>query len=279
MQQPTRDVGPAELQPTAAESQPVGLMRRPLWVVSGQLGVIVAVVIGFGARSGLKPKMLIVLLVACLIGLIGFGPPGRGKRIIVTAPALLITAWWLLSYLWTSNVFGWWTDTQLVVPYVVACVVFAGLLPRRDLRSALVAACYVAIGYTLLELMIHPGTAMMNPDGVPGWRGGFGHKNAMGPFMVFAVLTLWSFDRRSPRRTIAIGTAIALIVMSQSSTAVGAGLVTLLICMFVRRLAASARPARASLVIGALGVGRACSACSGPPSSPGSSGSSARAPR
>jgi O-antigen ligase len=158
----------------------------------------------------------------------------------------------MLSYLWTFNVFGWWTDTQGLLPYVVACVVFVGLLPDGDFRSALVAACYVVIAFTLFELVTHPSAATVNPDGVPGWRGGFIHKNGMAPFMVFAALVIATLDRPSSRRTIALLTAGALIVMAQSSTAVGAGLVTILVAFFVSRLAVSPRPARASLMIGGL---------------------------
>jgi O-antigen ligase len=244
---PTREVGSDE----AGESS-IGLMRRPLWIVSGQLGVIIAVVLGFGARTGLKPKMVVLLLLVCLVGLIGFGPPGGARRIIVTAPVVAITAWWMFSYLWTTNVYGWWTDTQLGMPYVVALVVLVGVLPPDAFRRALVAACYVAIAYTVLELITHPANAMVNPDGVPGWRGGFIHKNGMGPFMVFAALTIATFDRPSLRRYLGVLTAIGLVVMSQSSTALGAGVVTLLICLLLRRLAVSERSARASLVVGAL---------------------------
>ena len=231
-----------------------GLLKRPLWILSGQVGVIVAVFIGFGARAGAKPKLTALLLLVCLLGLIGFGPLRRVNRIVISAPVVAITAWWMASYLWTFNTFGWWTDTQLVMPFVVACVVLVGLLPKEALRAALLAGCYLAIAYTVLEIAIHPGRATANPDGVPGWRGGFIHKNSMGPFMVFAVLVMASFDRPSMRRTLAILTASGLVVASQSTTALGAGLVTLLVYTFLRRLAASTRPARASLVVGALGV-------------------------
>jgi O-antigen ligase len=234
------------------DPSPVGFLRRPLWIVSGQVGVIIAVFVGFGARGGMKPKALIALLLCCLVGLISFAPRGVVRRIILTAPVVAVAAWWMLSYVWTFNVFGWWTDTQGVMPYVVACVIFVSLLPASDFRGALVAACYIVIAYTLLELIIHGSTATMNPDGAPGWRGGFIHKNGMAPFMVFALLVLGCFDRPSARRTIAVLTACGLIVMSQSSTAVGAGLITLVICAFVRRLAVSPLPARSSLAVGAL---------------------------
>ena len=194
----------------------VGLAQRPLWIVSGQLGVVIAVFVGFGARGELKPKLVVAMLLCCLVGLLGFGPPRHVSRIVVTAPVVAIAAWWMVSYLWTFNVFGWWTDTQRVMPFVVACVVFVGILPTPAFRAALVAGCYLAIAYSVFELLLHPGSATVNPDGVPGWRGGFIHKNSMGPFMVFAILAVTSFDRPSPRRTVAILTALGLVKIGRA---------------------------------------------------------------
>jgi O-antigen ligase len=238
--------------PDHAEA-PLSVLRRPLWIVSGQLSVVVAIVIGFGARGDMKPKIVIALLSCCLIGLVAFSPVGRVRRIVLTAPVVAVTTWWILSYLWTFNAFGWWTDTQLVIPYVITCVVAAALLPADALRRALVAACYVAIGLTIVELVLHPAAATVSGGG-PGWRGGFIHKNSMGPFMVFAALTIASFDRPSLRRRVGLLVAIGLTVLSQSTTALAAGVVTLLIWMLLHRLAASTRAARASLVIGALAI-------------------------
>lgn len=238
-----------------ADRAPAGslrLLQRPLWIVSGQLGVVLFVVLGFGVRGDFKPKLVILLLFAAMVGMIGFASAGRWKRIILSAPVVIFIGWWLLSYLWTWNTFGWWTDTQLVLPYVFAGVVLASMLPHAEFRAALVVACYLAIAVTVLELITSPGAAMVNPDGVPGWRGGFGHKNDMGPFMAFAILTLACFDRPSRRRLVAVLVAVALIIFSQSTTALSAGLVTLLVCVVLRRVAAADRPARATTMIGSV---------------------------
>jgi O-antigen ligase len=92
----------------------------------------------------------------------------------------------------------------------------------------------------------------VNPDGAPGWRGGFIHKNTMAPFMVFAILALASFDRPSLRRRLAIGAALVMIIFSQSTSALIAGVVVLVVCAFLRRFAASHAQARASLLVGSL---------------------------
>lgn len=225
------------------------LLQRPLWILVGQMGVVFAVFVGFGAAGVLRPKIVIAALTCLLVGTIALGPVRRVNQLVVTAPVVAITFWWLASYLWTFNVFGWWTDTQQNLPYVIACVVLIGLLPNESFRAALVAGCYLAIAYTVFQLLIHPATATVNPDGVAGWRGGFVHKNEMGPFMLVAVLALVSFDRPGRRRTVGIVVACALALAARSTTALGAALVTLIVVAMLRRLARSDRKARASIVV------------------------------
>jgi O-antigen ligase len=145
-------------------------------------------------------------------------------------------------------VYGWWTDVQKNLPFVITCVVLISVLPRERFLSALVAGCYLAVGYTVLELLLHPAIATVNLDGNVGWRGAFGHKNEMGPFMVFAILVMVSFDQRSLRRVLGVATACVLVIESRSTTALGAGLVTLLVVWMLRRLVHSDRQARASII-------------------------------
>ncbi len=236
-----------------AESRPA-LTQRPIWILSGQLGVLVAVVMGFGALGPAKPKLLVLLLLVCVGGLVMLGPAKRIGRIIVAAPTVAIVTWWIASYFWTFNIYGWRSETQNLVPLIVAFVVLVSLLPGRYFQSALAAGCYAGIGYTVLQLIVHPGAAMVNPDGVPGWRGGFIHKNAMGPFMLFAVLAIASFDRPSWRRRIAIFVALVLIVMSKSTTTIAAGFVVLIVYLVVTRLSVASSRASATIILGALGA-------------------------
>jgi O-antigen ligase len=242
----------AERSDRSAQAGRSGLFHRPMWILAGQLGVVIAIVLGFGARASFRPKQVAVMLLFCLVAAVALAPERRLYRIVVTAPVVAILAWWIASYLWTFNLYGWWTDTQLSIPLVVTCIALASVLPTREFRAAVVVGCYVAIGYTVLELVVHHAAASVNPDGVPGWRGGFIHKNAMAPFMVFAILALVCFDRPGPRRRVAIGTALVLIFFSQSTSALIAGSVVFVVCLFLRRFAASDAQARASLLAGSL---------------------------
>lgn len=231
-----------------------GLRRFPAWILAGQFGVVFAVVWGFGARAGLPPKAVILVLAMSCAAAIVLAPIHRWRRIVVSVPLAALLGWWFASYLWTTNTFGWWADSEKALPYVVAMVVLAGILPARAFTTAIAVACYAAIALVVLELVIRPGTATINTDGVPGWRGSFLHKNLMGPFMVFAILALASFDKPSLRRRVAMGTAAFLVVMSQSASALSAGLVTLLVYLLLKRIAVGTRPTRAVLGIGAVGA-------------------------
>lgn len=226
-------------------------LEQPLWVVAAQCGVFFSIFLGFGAAGLLRPKLVILLAGMCLVAAIALGPVRRSSRIVVTGPVVAIVGWWMSSYLWTVNVYGWWTDTQKTMPTLAICVALAGILSPRQLRDALVASCYVTIGYTVLQIVVYPGTARVNPDGVAGWRGGFIHKNAMAPFLIFAVLTLMSFDRPSNRRRVAVLTALGLIAASQSTSALSAGLAVTGVYLFLHRFARSHAASRASLLVGA----------------------------
>ncbi len=230
----------------------VPFVQRPLGELFGQLGVIVVVFIGTGAFGSVRPQLLIAELFCIVVAAIMLSPIGVVGRIRVSAPLAALIVWWLASYFWTANVYGWWTDTQLDIPSILTLVALTAIISRTAFFEALVAGCYLILGYTLLRLLVSPGTATVNPDGLPGWRGGFIHKNAMGPAMVLVVLVLMSFATPSARRTLAVLAALALTLLSQSTTALAGLLVAGLVYLFVRRLARSSAPAQASLVVGAL---------------------------
>lgn len=236
----------------SAATDPVGILRRPMWILAAQAGVIATVVIGAGTLGTQRPKVVTLVLLACLVPTLALGPTRLINRVVVSAPLAGFLTWWVASYLWTNNVYGWWTDTQITLPLVLTLVVLVGVLPDHEFRSALVVGCYIAIAYTVLMIAVHPGLATSNPDGAPGWRGGFGHKNMMAPFMVLAVLILAALARPSFRRRVAIGTALVLIVMSQSTTALAAGIVVLAAGLLLRRIGSSSVPVRATLTVGTL---------------------------
>jgi exopolysaccharide production protein ExoQ len=244
----------AFLGPTLDEPAHESLTTRPLWVVTGQVGVILAVFLGFGVMASLElvpPKLTALLLFCCVAGMIALGPARLINKVIVSAPLVAVVGWWMASFLWSNDVSGWWRDSQAMLPLVLGLAVTAGLLPGWAFRGALVAACYLAVAFTVLQLGINPGETMTNSDDVAGWRGGFIHKNAMAPFMLFAGLTIACFDRRSVRRGLGLAVVAVLVVMSQSGTSIATGLAVLLVCVFLARIATSDQATGAVLAVSA----------------------------
>lgn len=235
--------------PGATVDLPAGVLRRPMWVLAAQAGVVLTVVLGAGALGPTRPKVVMLVLACCLVPTFALGPGRLANRIVVSAPLGGILVWWVASYLWTNNVFGWWTDTQVVLPLVLVLVVLVGVLPEREFRSALVVGSTILIGYTAFVVVTRPGLATSNPDGLPGWRGGFDHKNTMGVVMVAAALIVATLARSSLRKWAALATALVLIVMSQSTTALAAGIAVLTVGLLLRRFDASSAAQRATLLV------------------------------
>jgi exopolysaccharide production protein ExoQ len=244
----------AFLAATPDEPASESLTTRPLWVITGQVGVILAVFLGFGVMASLElipPKLTALLLFCCVAGMIALGPARLINKVIISAPLVAVVGWWMASFLWSNDASGWWRDTQAMLPLVLGFAVIAGLLPGWAFRGALVAACYLAVAFTVLQLGINPGEAMTNSDDVAGWRGGFIHKNAMAPFMLFAGLTIACFDRRPLRRGLGLTAVAVLVIMSQSGTSIATGLAVLLVCMFLARIATSDQATGAVLAVSA----------------------------
>ena len=240
--------------PGATDSA-TSLWNRPLWVLSGQLTVVFAVVIGFGSVGLVKPKLFVLLMLLSTAGLVLLGPVRNIEKVILPIPVVLYMGWWGASYLWTFNDWIFLRDTQLIFPLVAAMLVAVSLVPGRDLTRALLAGCYVAIAWTVVFTLLNPGEAMGHPDGVPGWRGGFLHKNALAPFMLFAILTVLAFEERPAQRRIAVATAVTLVLLSQSTTSIVVGVLLLGFGWFLRRLSDAPPQARGILLGGGSIVG------------------------
>lgn len=214
-----------------------GYAPGALWILAGQAAVVAAMFFGFGAVTDVVgPRIELIIVLVPTLAMVVLAPPRRYERLVLTLPVVAYLGWWLLSYLWTFNQGAFILQSQK--PLVLAAVLVAAVcyLPSTSFQRALVFGCYVIIGFTVLYTGANPGEAMMNDDGVPGWRGGFIHKNAMAPFMLVAVTTLVLFGRRSLVRHGAVGAAVALVVLAQSVTALVVGASLLLAAWIVRSL-------------------------------------------
>lgn len=234
------------------------LASSPIWVVAANVALVVAIVVGFDvtiATIWIKPRIFAIVMLLLIATIIAFGPLRQIQRVVVSFSALAYLTWWMASYLWTDNPWIFLRDTQLVFPMVACVVVVGSLLPREQFVKALLLACYLSLAWSAVFTILNPGLAMSHPDGDAGWRAAFGHKNAMAPFMVFAIATIGTLENTAWRRQAAIAVALVFLVMSQSVTGFVVGLVLLAFSRFLHRLEKTPPESRAGLLVGGLIIG------------------------
>jgi exopolysaccharide production protein ExoQ len=242
---------------TAARPTLITLFRRPVWILAGQLGIVLSIVLGMGAFQPYPPTLFVALLLCCVVATVLFGPTRRINRIVVTAPVVALLMWWVASILWTANTFGWRRDTALFVPLAVGLVTIVGLLPMSAVVRGILAGCQVAIAWTVVFTLVNPGEAMVHDQGIPGWTGGFIHKNALAPFMLFAILVAWSFEKNRTRRRLMYAIAFFYIVVSQSTTVLALTVVIIPLGILIRRAARADPASRSTLLATTLAGGAA----------------------
>lgn len=214
--------------PPSAERQPAPAADRPsstaLWVLTGQLGLQVALFLGFGVLPLPSPNIVAASTLALAGATVLLAPHGQIGRIRLHLAPLALLWWWMLSLLWTGDPGQWWVDSMSNVPIVVTTLLVVGMLPRERVVLALLAFVHVAIAFQVLWVATHPGEATTNRDLLTGavtagWRGSFIHKNALGPFLVVALLTVLLLERRRKLRWFTAAITLGLLAMTQSVTA------------------------------------------------------------
>lgn len=232
------------------------LAATPVWILCGQATVVLTIGVGFGAFGDTLPTRVMTALIVLMTGTtVVLGPVGRLRRLVVSLPAAAYLTWWCLSYLWTDNPWLFERETSVQFPLILSLTVLATVLPLADLTRALVASCYVAVAWSVAFTVIRPGMATVHADGTAGWHGAFGHKNAMGPFLLLAIATLLTLGRRSTARFATIGLALFLIAMSRSATTLVVGVALFAFWLFLRRLSAAPPEHRGTMLIGSALVG------------------------
>ncbi|HSP27506.1 MAG TPA: O-antigen ligase family protein, partial [Ilumatobacteraceae bacterium] len=224
-----------------------------LWIIAGQAALVVAIVLGFGATLDVGPRLQLLLLFIPTAAMFALAPPQRYRRLVLSVPVLLYFSWWMLSVTWTANTGGFIVDSQGPLLFTATLIALVCYLPVPSLTKGLVFASYVTIAWTIVYTGLNPDLAMINEDGVPGWRGGFIHKNGLAPFMLFAALTIAMFETHRVRRGVGIAAALVFVVMAQSTTSLIAGASLLVAWWGIRALARIPADRRGQmLVIGGL---------------------------
>jgi O-antigen ligase len=199
----------------------VGRVRLDILFAQACLGTFM--VYGFGALS-LGPRAYAALMAFFGLAVFVLAPRRNVAPIKPSAPILLLLARCLLSFFLATSAWSWVVATGRTVPAALALITIAALVPFERAVPALPAGCYVAMGSTLLALLVNPAAAITNPDGSVGWRGSFDHRNLLALFLVIALPTIMAFERRRSWKVVGLAFGVGLLIMSRSVT----GLVALL---------------------------------------------------
>jgi exopolysaccharide production protein ExoQ len=210
---------------TPLEQGSIGLdhtSSTELWVLFGQASLVVSLWFAFGTM--VFSDTLVTLVVFAFAGaMIMLSPSGTAGRIVLTWPVLVYLWWWLVSLLWTNNIYGWQLRTMQTMPAVVVSMVVASMLPTRHLLRGLVFLFTAMILYQLVPMVLSYSTASVGIDPLsgailPGWRGSFGHKNGMAPAVALGILVVLLFAKPGWLRRVTLLWGTVLVAMSLSAT-------------------------------------------------------------
>lgn len=195
-----------------------------LWVLSAQLTLQVALFLGFGVLPLPSPNLVAGATLALAAATLALAPHGLIGRVRLNLVTVSVVWWWLLSVLWSADTGQWWIDSMSNLPILLAVVVIAGVLPTHRTVGALVGFVHLTVAFQVVWIATHPSTATANRDLLTGamtagWRGSFIHKNALGPFLVVALLTVALLEHRRTLRWCTVTIGLGLLVMTRSVTA------------------------------------------------------------
>lgn len=167
------------------------------------------------------------LTLAFPVGALLLAPRSQARRVVFDGPLMVLIAWVCLSVLWTFDPEFGLFSIRRDIPLWIAASLMASLLPKQDVLDAIKRGIVIAIGITIVGLMLFPETRLDESDGiylddVPGWHGFFVHKNILAPFLIFAVVLVLNFENDRVRRAGSLAVMAVLLVGSDSATGMSA---------------------------------------------------------
>lgn len=194
--------------------------------------LLFALILNSGAIGGV-PGLLLPNTVPLLVG---FGCVGfavilpRDRAVVVPLGAVGILGMLILSVLWSRDEASsilWLRSNGLITIGITALVL---VLPTFDTVAVLKAYVRIVLAITLVAVAIEPLARIhvdplgQSPD-LRGWHGYFVHKNIMAAFLVFALATVFAFDKHRWSKWTSVVAIGFLFVVSDSTTGRMAGLV------------------------------------------------------
>ncbi len=208
--------------PTTADSY-FGPWSRGL----GQIYIVAAMVTAFGAYD-LKP-IFHTLVLGFAFGCLLLAPRQAILDIRVSLISVMVLSLVAASTLWTFDSVTTTFLVRLEVPRSFFLLLVIAVLPLEDTIAGLKKAMWVILALTAVALIMFPATRAHaivagTDEPYPGWHGFFLHKNAMSPYLIFALTTLLVWEKKKLSRVLGFIAIMALMVGSQSGTGIGASL-------------------------------------------------------
>lgn len=228
------------------------------WRSLCQLFISAYVIMAFAVVKALPSKFnypVILLGLACLL----VAPRDPLRRMPVNGFLVLLLVWTTASYSWSYYPPLTKTVLRSEIPFSVAAVGLASVLPLALFVRALLRGMYFGLGITALAIATRGSARAHFNDGVAylaGWHGLFEHKNTMTAFLVMVAAAVLSFEHRPRVRRWSQVLIVVLVLGAKSSTGLSA-LLALYCCRFwlVRYTREGAIRRASFVVLSILGFG------------------------
>jgi exopolysaccharide production protein ExoQ len=178
------------------------------------------------------------LLPALGLSAVLLAPRKAVQRVPVSFAVLLFVAWIALSYTWSADPYITSHDLLLRLPGIFVAILCVGILPPAHFRRLILIFVSVMLLANIGYIALRPGIATHPRPGdiAPGWRGLFNHKNLLGMFGVLAIVTYLTLLPRSVIRNLILLGVGALILTTQSVTALSTSFLVVAAYLWVYRL-------------------------------------------
>lgn len=198
----------------------------PLATFAARAFVVLATVVHFQVFP--HPPAFAYLLAPLPIGVVLLLPKAAVMRMHVSVPPLLIAGWIFLSSSWTFDPDRTGFLIRVELPILAGFLIISAVLDNRLLMRMFLWAGRLALLITIAATVIIPSSRtgeQLDSIVLPGWHGLFPHKNDMGMFFAIFLAMVLVADRNRLTRYPTVLLTTALLVGSQSITALSTALV------------------------------------------------------
>lgn len=219
---------------------PQGHRMGPVGTLACQASIVLGLIWTFGALAlFFLPTSVGLLSLAPVLGALFLAPRSLVMQYPVSLSLLAVWTMATVSIMWTVDTFASSVVIRGLMPAILAVILAAGLIPLRDVGTAVVWAVRLVIVITIVALALYPETRLHltnDPyvDNYPGWHGFFTHKNKLAPFLVFGMVSVMVFDRSWLTKLPTFGLIGALFVGSESATGLSAAALIVVVYVWLR---------------------------------------------